>query len=63
MGEGGPFELFVVISVVALGLSRTLVGMGAVAVPACHRQGPMLQPLGGSSTFTSELGFQRGLVL
>ena len=34
----------VVISVVALGLSRTLVGMGAVAVPACHRQGPMLQP-------------------
>ena len=25
-------------------LSRTLVGMGAVAVPACHRQGPMLQP-------------------
>ena len=34
----------VVISMVALGLSRTLVGMGAVAVPACHRQGPMLQP-------------------
>ena len=29
----------VVISVVALGLSRTLVGMGAVVVPACHRQG------------------------
>ena len=34
----------VVISVVALGLSRTLVGMGAVVVPACHRQGPKLQP-------------------
>ena len=37
-----------------LGVPQTLVGIGADAVPAGHRPGPILPPWADCSSFTSE---------